>query len=458
MTQSDRRLLSLVFLCGGILDNFGNISAVALICVLLSLALCVQSLSERPLGPALPRWAGIALVLALAATTILYNKTLGHPVFAATFGLLAVAVLLYSLVKARATQVAAFVLAGFSALIGLATNITWGRASIDVFQFQQVASQALVHGQNPYSPVVQSPEIVTPGIPTWLPLHLPYGPVVPVLEVPFRLLGDIRVLHAMAAVVTMAAVLTLARRAGTLNRSACVVMAFPLTVGMVVCSWVDVITMAGLAVWMVSFRSHPRVATFALVLALGVKPTTMIALVPIFFWSVRARRQVVVAGAITAVFVLPFAVITGFSQFYYNVLGVQLDVHPWFNALTVNSYIHAFHLPSIPFAVSALVVVAATALVLRGRPSTYGELLTETAILATVSFLVAKWAYFNYYYIPAVLLMLAIAGNSLALDVPEMIRPPAVFLGSVAWGRGVMRRLPGGYLLSWRRLPRSRAR
>ncbi len=73
-------------------------------------------------------------------------------------------------------------------------------------------------------------------------------------------------------------------------------MAFPLTVGMVLFSWVDVITMAGLAVWMVSFRTHPRIATVALVLALAAKPTTLIALVPIFFWSVRARRQVIIAA------------------------------------------------------------------------------------------------------------------------------------------------------------------
>jgi len=275
-----------------------------------------------------------------------------------------------------------------------------------------------------------------------LHLHLPYGPILPVLEAPFRLLGDIRVLHIAAALITSLAVLALARRAGTLDRSACVVMAFPLTIGMVLFSWVDVITMAGLAVWMVSFRSHPKLATFALVLALGAKPTTLIALVPMFFWSIRARRQVIIAAAIAAAFVLPFAIITGASQFYYNVLGVQLDVFPRLDALTINSFLNSFHIPILPFAVSALVIATATVLVLRRRPSTYGEMLTGTAILATVSFLVAKWAYFNYYYIPAVLLVLAIAGNSLAVDVPDMISPPAVFLKSVNWLRGALSRIP----------------
>jgi Glycosyltransferase family 87 len=444
MTQSDRRLLSLVFLSVGVLGNFGFLSSKALACVLISVGLAIESFSERRWGPALPRWTGVVLPLVLGGTTVLYDRKLTtHPVFVATFALLAAAILLYSLVRQRVARAAAFALAGVSALAGIVANMTWGFADIDVFHFQQDASQALLNGHNPYSPVVRSPEYVAPGVHTYLHLHFPYGPILPVLEAPFRLLGDIRVLHIVAALITSIAVLVLAHRAGTLERSACVVMAFPLTAGMVLFSWVDIITMAGLAVWMVAFRSHPRIATFALVLALGAKPTTLIALVPVFFWSVRARRQVIIAAILAALFAVPFAIITGVSQFYYNVLGVQLEAFPRPDALTVNAFLAEYNLPVLPFAASAVVVAAATVLVLWRRPKTYGDLLTGTAILASVSFLVAKWAFFNYYYIPAVLLMLAIAGNGLAVDVPEMISPPALFLRCLEWVRGPASRLPG---------------
>jgi hypothetical protein len=444
VTQSDRRLLSLVFLSLGVLLEFGDLSTPALIYVLVSLGLCIRSFSTRPWGPEQPRWAGIVLVVALGATTLLYPKKFGTPnsLFVATFALLTAAILLYSLVKSRIARAWAFALAAVSAMTGILANMTWGFANIDVFHFQQNAAQALLHGQNPYSPVASSRNIIAPGVPSWLQLHFPYGPILPVLEAPFRLLGDIRILHIIAALITSMAVLALARRAGTLDRSACVVMAFPLTIGMIIFSWVDVITMAGLAVWLVWFRSHPKIATFALVLALGAKPTTLIAVVPIFFWSIRARRQVIIAGLIAVLFVLPFAIITGFSQFYYDVLGVQLDFFPRLDALTINSYLNAYNMPILPFAVSGLVIVAATVLVLRQRPKTYGDLLTATAILATVSFLVAKWAYLNYYYIPAVLLMLAIAGNSLPVDIPRMISPPAVFLKCVQCLQDAARRLP----------------
>ncbi len=449
MTQSDGRLLSLIFLSYGVLSTFGNLSSAALASVLASLAFAILSMSPKPFGPPFPRATGIVLTIALPATTILYDHTLDHHVFLATSAVLIAAIVIHSVVATRAATIVAFALAAGALAAGIVANFTWAFATIDVFQFQQRAAQALLNGGNPYTPLVASPQVMPPGITRVIPLHFPYGPSVPVLEAPFRLIGDVRILHVVAALIMSAAVLLLARRAGTVSRSACVVMAFPLTAGMILFGWVDIITMAGLAVWLVLFRTHPRAATLALVIALAVKPTTLIALVPIIFWSVRARRQVVIAGAITAVFVLPFALITGLSQFYYNVLGIQLTVLPRLDSLTVDSYLHAIGLPILPFAVSAVVIAVTAVAVLRRRPDTYGDLLAGTAILATVSFLVAKWAFFNYYYIPAVLLMLAIAGDRLALDAPELIRPPSwliaapdvlrTMLGRVPWAR----RLPG---------------
>jgi hypothetical protein len=448
MTQSDRRLLSLICLSFGVLSSFGTLSSVALASVLASLAFAVLSMSPKPIGLPFPRTTAIVLTVALAATTILYNHTLDHHVFLATSAVLVAAIVIHLVVATRAATIVAFAMAACALAAGIVANFTWAFTRIDVFQFQQRAAQAILNGGNPYTPLVQSPNVLPPGITRFIPLHLPYGPSVPVLEAPFRLIGDVRILHVVAALVTSAAVLLLARRAGTVSRSACVVMAFPLTAGMVIFGWVDVITMAGIAVWLVLFRTHPRAATFALVIALAAKPTTLIALVPIFFWSVRARRQVVIAGALTAVFVLPFALITGLSQFYYNVLGVQLTVLPRLDSLTVNSYLNALGIPILPFAVSAVIIAVTVVAVLRRRPETYGDLLAGTAILATVSFLVAKWAYFNYYYIPAVLLMLAIAGDRLALDAPELIRPPSWVISAPEVLRTLLGRVPGA-----RRLP-----
>ncbi len=94
----------------------------------------------------------------------LYSGNAGRPVFVGTLALLAAAILLYSLVRTRVARVIAFAMAGASVAIGIAINISWGAANIDVFQFQQASSQAVLHGQNPYSPIVRSPELVPPGV------------------------------------------------------------------------------------------------------------------------------------------------------------------------------------------------------------------------------------------------------------------------------------------------------
>lgn len=441
MTQSDSRLLSLIFLSFAVLVRFGSLTSAALFCAVLSATFAIVSLSSRCWGPPPRRFVWPGLVILLAATTVLYNRRLQGAVSIETFAVTATAIVLFLLVKHVAARILAVALGACAAGLEIASNFTWGFFDIDVFHLQQNAAQALLSGQNPYTPVAMGPQQVAQGVYKEIPLHLPYGPAVPILEAPLQWLGDIRILHILAAVAIAAAVLVLARRAGTLDRAAGVVMAFPLTVGMVLFSWVDILTMAGLAVWMVLFRSHPRIATVALVLALGTKPTALIALVPIFFWSVRARRQVLIAGLVTALVSVPFAVATGVAQFYYDVLGLHIAGFSRYDSLTVNSMLDLLGLPVIPAAVAAAVVCITTFLVLRRRPDTYGDLLAGTAIIVTVSFLLAKWAYFNYYYIAAVLLMLAIAGDNLALDSAEMIRPPAL---CSAAARGLRRRLGRG--------------
>lgn len=456
MTAGDRRLLSLIFLSGGMLAGFGDIASYYLLsvhlsglpiaCVMISVLIALHTLTAPTFGPRLPGAARVGLVLILALLGMHYLLLLPWGIVVAAVSTQTAAIVVFSISRPRLLRAAAVVVGIGSSLWAAVASITWGRADIDVFHFQQAAAQAVLAGHNPYSPLVMSPNEVAPGVLKNIPLHFPYGPILPLLEAPVRLLGDVRVLHVVAAAFTAAAMLVLARRAGTFNIAACVAIAFPLSVGMIVSSWVDIVTMSGFAVWLVLYRSHPKVAVVALAIALCVKPTTLIALVPIYFWSVRARRQVAIAAVLAALVVLPFAVATGFSQFYYNVLGVQLSALPRLDSLTINSYLHLYNLPLLPAALSLLVVGVTTVLVLRHRPSTYGQLLTGTAVLVTMSFLVAKWAYFNYYYIAAVLLMLAVAGDALELDAPALIRPPAFCVAALdlvrrqPWGRPRTRR------------------
>jgi hypothetical protein len=114
------------------------------------------------------------------------------------------------------------------------------------------------------------------------------------------------------------------------------------------------------------------------------------------------------------------------AQFYQDVLGIQLQFAPRTDSLTLNSALHLIGQPLLPAAIAVLVIAVVACLVLVRKPRTYGELLTGTAVLTIASLLVAKWAYFNYYYIAAVLLAFGVAADGLPLDVPEEVRPPAL--------------------------------
>ncbi len=147
MTPSEHRLLSLPFLSAALMFNLGNISAASLASVITAVGVSVLSFSSKPLGRPLPHPVAVGLIIALGATTVFYNRFLAHPVFLGTFGLLAAAIVLYSMAKAPAARILAFALAATVLAIGIVANITRGSAGIDVFKFQQVASQALLHGR-----------------------------------------------------------------------------------------------------------------------------------------------------------------------------------------------------------------------------------------------------------------------------------------------------------------------
>lgn len=427
VSAGDLRVLALASLCAAVERDLGEMSPLAIALVMVALAATAMSLvaGEDRTDPRRPT---VALLCALGVTGMLYDRSLGTSAFAIVAAVSVAGILACHTWPRPGVRVAAIVASTASWIAAVFSTVAWGSASIDVFNFQQRATSALLHGGNPYSPLVASNMMTSPDHRSSLFLHFPYGPIIPLLDVPARALGDVRVTHTLAALVMSAAILVLARRSGTLERGVALVIAFPLTSAMVIFSWVDIITMAAFTCWVVLFRTHPRLAVLALAVTLAAKPTTLVALVPVMFWSARARRQGMVAAGLAALYVLPFVVITGVGAFYQDTVGVQVAAFPRLDSLTLNSYFSAYGLPVIPTALWAVLSVGTGAVILAHRPRNHGELWTQTAVLATVTFLLAKWAYLNYYYIPAVLLLLALAGGRLEVDDEREIRPPAPVL------------------------------
>jgi hypothetical protein len=313
---------------------------------------------------------------------------------------------------------------------------SWGNQGIDVYGLTSVASNALLHGGNPYGPTYPS---YIEGV-TWnYPTHFPYGPSIALLAAPGRALGDIRVVSLAMVVILFACVLIYARRRGATRaeqaRLAALIAAVPLTAVLILSAWVEAYAMVTFALWLVLRDRHRALAVLALGVCLATKPTIAVAILPMLVWSRPARREIVAAVVVAAVIVLPFAVATGFHQFYEDVAGVHLHLFPTrTDALTINALLHWMGHGFLPSVVTVVVGVILIAVVLLWRPRDAGDLLLLGALISTVAFLFAKEAFANYYWGVIVLLLLAISARGRAWDdepfslpwpFPRRVAPPS---------------------------------
>ncbi|HSP65204.1 MAG TPA: glycosyltransferase 87 family protein, partial [Candidatus Deferrimicrobium sp.] len=332
------------------------------------------------------------------------------------------------------TGAAAVVLA---ALIG---EWQWGHAQSDVLVEVQGSAAALLHGQNPYS----QPYSVFLG---WVPgqgwphgqgvfgaAALCYGPMVVILSIPARLLGDVRLTVVALNLAILAAILVWTRRGTGSHQFAPTMTALwvasPFVPFMVLTEWTDSFCVAGLAWWLVLRERHRGWATVALTLGLASKPSVLLVMLPLLFWTHEARRELIWAAAATVVIVAPFAIWTGIPQFVYDTVGVfgDLPVRP--DGVTFDGLAailgHAFLPGGILF---AGIVVAVAVFTLR-RPRDYGSLLAAGSGLLIVVCFFGKQAFLNYYFIAAMALLFVIGSGS--LRPPDVIASP---LSALARGR-----------------------
>ncbi len=341
--------------------------------------------------------------------------------------------------------------AGLS-LVGLtAAGMVWGSDNIDVFTAIQGAAEALIHGHNPYGPVFRyfveiKPNLFKTVAPNFVLGHFPYGPLVPILAVPGRLLGDVRVMSMVCVLATVAGIWYLARQgeaSSDAHRVAALALASPLWVGMVHQAWVDVYMMAGIVWWLALRRDHRGWATVALTVGLSVKFTSLVLVAPAFLWSRRGRVEIVVAGVAALLVMVPFALITGVGTYVYSLLGYQLYLPFRTDSLSVAELIYQLSHVKLPTAVPLIpLAVGVIWIIWRGRPRTGAELALQAALLNIAAFILAKQDFFNYYFASEVLLLAAIAGAGITLPETDVALPdvPGLLTRIRGWGSGARRR------------------
>jgi hypothetical protein len=411
----------------GVLWTFGQLSHLAILLVLVSSTLAIAALRGGRWEQGRGWWVAITVVCGLTNLLYAHHYHLNPEVQVVCALLLTAAAAGAAWSPPGRRAGALLVVAGLSLLGLTAADWPWGSAGVDVFAALQGAAESLLHLHNPYGPVyryfVESNQGYVYG-------HFAYGPSVPILAALGRLVGDVRVMSVVCVAAIVAGLWHLARQGdqrSQAHRVAALALASPLMVGMIHESWVDVYMMAGIVGWLALRREHRGWSMVLLAIGMMVKFTSLVLLVPAFLWSRRGRREIAVAVAGSVVVLVPFALITGVGTFVYSLVGYQLDLPFRSDSLNLAALLFRLTHVRLPTAFPFLPLVVAAALIAwRGRPRTEGDLALQAAILNVVAFILAKQAFFNYYFASEIMLLAAMAGAGLALPDGDVALPAVV--------------------------------
>jgi len=293
-------------------------------------------------------------------------------------------------------RVVGCLVAGSVSLATLLEHLRWGRASIDVFNFAQRLTLQLLHGKDPYAIALPT---TTPHVPL---AHYTYWPGVLLLSVPGRLIGDIRVSNLLAAVALIAAITVLAKRHGGGEHAwRCLVLCLtlPFFPFMILQAWAEVYLMAAIALWILLRDKHRTSSVAILGVAMATVPTPLPLLVFPFLWWRRARVEIVAAAVLAVAISLPFAVWAGPANFVSYTLGFQAHLAPRVDGLDLDAAWIRLTGAWLPTWVWPAWTGTTLLLLSRARPRSWTVAFYLGAVLLAVAFLFAKWAFFNYYFL-----------------------------------------------------------
>jgi hypothetical protein len=298
------------------------------------------------------------------------------------------------------------------------------RPLIDVHQFQQEASAALLEGQNPYE--LRYTNLYGPGSPYYprevedgdrLKFGFPYPPLSLLLALPgYAIAGDYRY-AALAAVGTAVLLIGFAGRRELAVGAALLVLFAPLTQHVLYWGWTEpFLVLTFVAVVFLALRTA-KVTPIALGLLIAVKQYAPLLLLPavVLLQAVRTSvgwsRMALVPLAVAMATVLPFLVLDSKSFFYstvtlHNLSPLRIDSFSIPAVLVkVGQELGYTNVPELPGSTGFAFTAVALGITLLRAPRTPAAFCGGSAFVFLVFFLFAKMAFLNYYF--AVFAMLA---------------------------------------------------
>jgi hypothetical protein len=359
-----------------------------------------------------PRWlapvvlvGSVVLLRTVPLFSYLRGEWLARALLVLTVGGLVCAVLLA--VPARAAQVGAFVAAGVTQVVVSAVAIVGDKAPhIDVWVVLQQGADALARGGNVYTMRWTN----SPGVKDFFP----YLPWMNVLTAPGRwLAGDVRWAMLAWSLVLLGGLWALAR--GRVERAAAVaavVVLAPGTLTQIDQAWTEPV-LAALLVWWAALvrRGHAWWAVLPLALACASKQHLALLAPILLVWHPFGWRRTLATGGLTAVLVAPW-VAANPRAFVGDTVITLLQFHPIKFANTWYLYFLNVHGVTLPFAATGLAmlvaVLGAVVAVWRRQPGVE-EVLRWMALVLAVANLVNKQAFYNQFWLVAVLVGASLA-------------------------------------------------
>lgn len=283
---------------------------------------------------------------------------------------------------------------------------------IDVWHFQQGSTDALLHGENPYTVRYRnlydsdtnfySREMIVDG---WLTCSCPYPPMSLLFATSGRLLGDVRWSHLLALEIAAALIVLAAPGAGGFWAAALLLL-HPRALLVIGVAWTDPFVILMLAVTICCALRAPRMLWMPLGVLLATKQYTALLLPLVFLLMQGAAKRREILGLIIRALGLAAAINLPFflwnpNAFVNNVITLQFRLPFQMDALSFTAWFA--HRTGIQIGAGAGFILAALALLWTSKhaPRNPAGFAGATALVMLVFFSLNKQASCNYYFLVA---------------------------------------------------------
>jgi hypothetical protein len=226
------------------------------------------------------------------------------------------------------------------------------------------------------------------------------------------LFGDIRLASVLWAIGASAIVIVVARQShlseSSKRKLLLLTVASPLIPTMVVTAWPETLLVATFGLSIALHRRHPVWMVMAIAACLLVVPTALVLFFPFFVWSPSWRLRILAGSLIALGVMFMFSIGVGIPALWFDTVVRHIWEPTHYDGLTVGATVFVSGWGAMPSWIFPAAVVAGCTVILRRKPRDTADLCVAAAFLFLVSTAFASYARFNFYYVVAAMLLLAL--------------------------------------------------